>query len=300
MQERLNLAISAEELKSLLEQSKGTNKEPSSLERIQFAIDTQTLKALIEPKGISNVRPLPPVERINFSISKKELESLISLTHKKIEQKKKKEEQLKEKPSQIQIRPQQNSESAGQRKPAMLVFIGIMCFFFLLIATGMVISTDSMRLLWTIHVQLWSLLEDKIADIEMALMTPALVTISLYHIIRTPAIFVAKKKRLNAIPLAKTIRTIGIINGISVSLIFIVPVVYLYFYCYITGETTIIHSNLQLIALTASEKLKGSLFYILIAFLTILAMYLALIISKFISKLCFNFDWLHIFYSENI
>jgi hypothetical protein len=212
MQERINLAISVEELKSLFEQSKGLSKEPSSLERIQFAIDTQTLKALIKPKGISNVRPLPPIERINFSISKKELESLVFLSYKKSEQKKKKEEQVKKQLSQIQAQPQENNFPSGNiilTRIAKIVWI-----YIVLSAAGIIFSEDIALLLRYVYLSIGKVLQNYTTDIMLFLIASFLITITVYHILRlTNALYLKKQ--------------IGIINGIVLHLMVIVPAVYL-------------------------------------------------------------------------
>jgi len=295
MQERLNLAISAEELKSSPGQSKGPDKETSSLERIQFAIDTRTLKALIEPKVTSNVRPLPPVERINFSISKKELESLVFLSYRKSEQKKKKEEQVKKQSSQIQVQPQQSNQRSEQKIPKKLALVSMI--FFLLITAGIAISLDFTRILWKIHVQIWLLIEGRLADIEIALIILAIATIALYHIMRILTIFIAKKRESNVILLERATRIVGIVNGISVSLIFITPVIYLY----LSGFSDHYKIILSDLLIDNSERLlKGSGFYILTSFITLLGLFFAYIISMAILILFRNTDWLYMLFFKDL
>jgi hypothetical protein len=225
MQERINLAISVEELKSLFEQSKGLSKEPSSLERIQFAIDTQTLKALIKPEGISNVRPLPPIERINFSISKKELESLVFLSYKKSEQKKKKEEQVKKQPSQIQAQPQQSYFPAGH-----IIFFNIakiIGIYDVLVAAGILLSQDFALLINQVYMTMLQVIEGNFSYIVTLIVALFLITIAIYHI--SSFVNITLK------------RHIGIINGIVLHLVSIIPAIYIQskFFCFGTNNEPI-------------------------------------------------------------
>jgi len=193
-----------------MEQIDPLKKDKLTTQRIRFTLTAQELRALISSGRPSQIRTSPKIERINFSIPISKLRVMVFASNKVVKAEKKENR----KTVQPNINVQPYTYPVGN---LLLSKIGkLLIAYFLLTAIGGILSTD---FAWFL-IKTYALAAKQMKEVMLIAVSGAIVlfviTTVVYHVVR---LFKVHKLR----------KFIGVISGIVLHLVFVIPVTYIFF-----------------------------------------------------------------------